>query len=790
MKYNRKHRAADYLSDVFGSLTAAIVSLAKGFRSEFCAAAAEVQYGGTLRRATGEETARMASFVGMTSNMVRRQNTWLQGNDFGRNFISTQADLKEYTDEVSSHVPMWFEMCDLVDTKKKGEQPISCPVTSCYRVEDVVEGSCERHKFMPIGGRLEGKLGYKCGCDRGGNCTRLGGINIHHSKANSCKEYDNICCFWDGPDCFSNVYNHMFEPHEPGLVELDKGNMIIVGDVCTEGERRARAVPRECRLDDNSRRFIVDAMRPGHPRLPTSLFSHSGDLAFHDWVLCTTEEDEAIGVGQLCRGGDGDELVGFFKFSRPMKMKPNLKILTLEVEIFFVFDIDEICNVLGHQGCSSSYPCPLCDLHKEHFKTCYDDLEEKPTRRTLAGMIECKAQYDEAGGKKDKAKDFKNVTMLPMLSAYWSLEKKMVPPQVHAVTIGMGNSIWNSFLSLVRVDEKTTGNEEAREAMEEVKVLIKANKEDLIVVNSARMKLDKDNKIDKKQCYDLLPGYTPTLVTRGITTAELEKNEIPDETIKAYQLLNSTVKCRVERVKTALAKAVELKEEIALQQKAHDEYEETVFEVGPIEEAIDTTWLKSVNVSHSTYFAHDFVGGGVKRIVEKKNRESLWTFLRTEYAKAGKDIAAAEELIKKVKPLFDGFAELLHLTCAVRMLTEDEKERVLGLCKSVPRLLREVKPNSQIKTHMIEFELHQFIEYWGTVGILNEEAFESIHALMNGLNRRYACVRDRALRDKLMHKALCVLQATKEKVDEMLQKGKRKKKQRPNSAPAALGSSD
>jgi hypothetical protein len=76
----------------------------------------------------------------------------------------------------------------------------------------------------------------------------------------------------------------------------------------------------------------------------------------------------------------------------------------------------------------------------------------------------------------------------------------------------------------------------------------------------------------------------------------------------------------------------------------------------------------------------------------------------------------------------------------------------------------------------------------GPFGILNEEAFESIHAHMNNLLRRFACVRDRNLRDRLMHTAFCVLQATKADTDKMILAGKRKmKKQRPNPDLAALG---
>jgi hypothetical protein len=367
-----------------------------------------------------------------------------------------------------------------------------------------------------------------------------------------------------------------------------------------------------------------------------------------------------------------------------------------------------------------------------------------------------------------------------------------VPPQVHAVTIGIGNAIYSSFLSLVRVDEKTTGNEEAREAMEAVQSGLKVNSAGLVHLKREHVRLAKDVDSEKQQCYDLLLPYCfkKASITRGLTEAALQTSKVADATIKAYLAKHGTMKGLVVREKTAQGEITKLKDDIDLQQKAYDEYQDRVIVVGPIEQAIETTWLASVSASHSTYHKLDFVGNGVKRIVEKKNQESLWTFVRAEYVKAGKGIALAEELIKKAKPLFEGFAELLHLTCAVRLLTDTEKASALSLCKSVPRMLREVKANSQIKTHMIEFELSQFIEYWGTVGILNEEAFESIHAHMNNLLRRFACVRDRNLRDRLMHTAFCVLQATKSDTDKMVEAGKRKmKKQKPNSASAALGSS-
>jgi hypothetical protein len=155
----------------------------------------------------------------------------------------------------------------------------------------------------------------------------------------------------------------------------------------------------------------------------------------------------------------------------------------------------------------------------------------------------------------------------------------------------------------------------------------------------------------------------------------------------------------------------------------------------------------------------------------------LWAFIRAQYA-IHKDAPSAERLIEKMQPLFEGFARLLHLTSATRMLPSEEKTEVLGLCRSVPGLLRAARPNTQIKTHMIEFELHEFIEYWGTIGILNEEAFESIHAHQNNMLRRFACVRNRNHRDELMQRAFDVMQRTKAKTDAMVAERRRPKRRK------------
>jgi hypothetical protein len=66
-----------------------------------------------------------------------------------------------------------------------------------------------------------------------------------------------------------------------------------------------------------------------------------------------------------------------------------------------------------------------------------------------------------------------------------------------------------------------------------------------------------------------------------------------------------------------------------------------------------------------------------------------------------------------------------------------------------------------VKTFMIYFEMRDFIKKWGTIGMFNEDAFESRHAKRNVLKRRYAGVRCIQTRDRCMNKAYASIIATR-----------------------------
>ena len=76
---------------------------------------------------------------------------------------------------------------------------------------------------------------------------------------------------------------------------------------------------------------------------------------------------------------------------------------------------------------------------------------------------------------------------------------------------------------------------------------------------------------------------------------------------------------------------------------------------------------------------------------------------------------------------------------------------------------------------MINFQVHDFIEKWGTVGLFNEDSFESRHARRNAFKRRYACIRASAARDRAIAASYSFLLATLKTRSEAIEKTTRKK---------------
>jgi hypothetical protein len=119
--------------------------------------------------------------------------------------------------------------------------------------------------------------------------------------------------------------------------------------------------------------------------------------------------------------------------------------------------------------------------------------------------------------------------------------------------------------------------------------------------------------------------------------------------------------------------------------------------------------------------------------------------------------------------------ELFGLMKAARMLEPAEIEYLAVLCGLYAKEFREesrqqwrlnarkkkidvTQLHLPLKLHILEVEIPKFARRWGSIGLFSEDAAESIHALMNRLNRRYACIRSSVERSKAALMALTVIQ--------------------------------
>jgi len=125
--------------------------------------------------------------------------------------------------------------------------------------------------------------------------------------------------------------------------------------------------------------------------------------------------------------------------------------------------------------------------------------------------------------------------------------------------------------------------------------------------------------------------------------------------------------------------------------------------------------------------------------------------------------------------LFDYFAEFFPLVRFTKMLSALDKARALKLCKELPRDLHELCPGRgvQVKTWMIFFEMHDFIDMWDTIGMFTEEAFETRHAMRKELKRRCACIRSNSKREASMSIAFASRLNTRTARDEAIARTKR-----------------
>jgi hypothetical protein len=180
---------------------------------------------------------------------------------------------------------------------------------------------------------------------------------------------------------------------------------------------------------------------------------------------------------------------------------------------------------------------------------------------------------------------------------------------------------------------------------------------------------------------------------------------------------------------------------------------------------------KKIGVDNQAYHSGAITGRQVWLML-KKRVELLQLVLKAADSEEEKKNAATA--FASVLRRWTMAYELFGLMKAARMLEPGEIDHLSDLCS---RYAQEFRLESQkpwrlaarkkkiakqlhvpLKLHFLQIHVPQFARRWGSVGLFSEDAAESIHALWNRLNRRYACIRSEIERAKSVLSALAVIQ--------------------------------
>ena len=190
---------------------------------------------------------------------------------------------------------------------------------------------------------------------------------------------------------------------------------------------------------------------------------------------------------------------------------------------------------------------------------------------------------------------------------------------------------------------------------------------------------------------------------------------------------------KLQHVKKLWSKLNTEKLELERKESSFKEY------IGPTEKEFERILEHEIGVSRQEFHTGCWVGGHVIKIIMKSH------LISRVLDKLPTDKENFDELCDVLKTL-------LPLTTAKRFLTEEELQSIETCCHKIGVLYPKTFQPCSItpKIHDLVFHLPRQARHFGTVGGVREDALEAMHANGNELKRRFASVKSRADKLRLM----------------------------------------
>jgi hypothetical protein len=446
------------------------------------------------------------------------------------------------------------------------------------------------------------------------------------------------------------------------------------------------------------------------------------------------------------------------------------------VKLFLIGDTMFISHVLGHMTTSALFPCPFCLVPKADLQTVGQlDIEKVYTERTIESYCQSATIITTT---RNKSADTHSVSRPPL---FHISTKNHCPPLLHII-LGTGTALYKSLEEMcIKRDQENVGifdNKKSKASLAEKIELVNCANSELIelrriapqqlTLNKTFLNVHKITHKPTKPCdgiiclnksYRTISERSNELITcdycakwfhfacDGIVTLV----EISDATKNGYKCAqcqgfrNITDLINITNMKNQWTKEKIIAKQDELTQLKVDltQLEEIVLKRnGPCSKRLTNT-LKDLKIDLKAYHTGTFVGNHMRKMLTGDGPERLSLAL-------GSDIIS-RRIRHKYKTVFTDLGKIQGYFES-RFLLPEEQLEFQQSCSTFASHMKEYFPHESVtpKMHFLLSHLSTFLHRHNTLGLMSEQALESLHATVNRLERQYGGVHDLERRWRLI----------------------------------------
>jgi hypothetical protein len=399
---------------------------------------------------------------------------------------------------------------------------------------------------------------------------------------------------------------------------------------------------------------------------------------------------------------------------------------TKKLDVTLGGDIKFINTFLGLQSCSASFPCNLCLIARATLKEHLKNMESADPRTKGQHNLNLKEaqKADSVAKQKERAKTNNSVICEPLIPA----DQDQVLLAVLHIILGITKKIWDLLvLEVQSVDDE--GDNGQHKLLIQVRDMLLAEADcmdtESEAIRAQYVEADKNRGDAWRMLSEerLKEPYNASEVVR-LTAIHKETNNVAKEMKK---VMNEANKDKM----TQLAIVSAVKEINTYMKDCHGKFEsvlENVIGLAPI-----LAW-------HNPFYSGSFNGNDCLRLM--RNHELLFEKLRKAAENEEQAVKTKiEGIAARLEDVFAAWAKVIPLLRTTQKLEPCECATLINsIAEFWDSYIDDSKGSITIKIHMLVDHVEKQLNKYGTIGLFVEDSVESIHALVNIYNRRYAAL--------------------------------------------------